>query len=142
ALFFVHSTHRIIFILELDLLDALFLLLHGSVGVEGDEFTGLIPGVVVLMPRARRRRDAGSFVPVVALRFFPFVPHQSIAGGVEQEDMSAGTVAVRFFVAANRKRRAGGEHGAAEYVNIFFALSFPPLLPRQEVDLANMGNKF
>src|SRR5262249_61892122 len=108
ALLFVHLPHRIIFVFELDLLDALFLLLHRGVGVEGNEFAGLIAGVVVLVPCTRGRRDASTFMPGIPFRFLSFVPHHGIAGGVQQKNMSAGTVAVRFFVAAHRKLRDVG----------------------------------
>ena len=109
--------------------------------MEGDELAGLIAGVVVLVPRARRRRDAGPLVPVVAFRFFPFVSHKGVASGVEQKNMGAGTMAVRFFVAADRKLRDVSEHRAARHVDIHIARALAPLLPRHEVDLADVGDE-
>ena len=51
----VHPLHRLVHFLELELLDASLFSLHGGVGVQRDELTGLIAGIVVLMPGAGRR---------------------------------------------------------------------------------------
>jgi hypothetical protein len=55
AFILVKLAHRIIFVLEFDLLDAFLFSLHGRVGMQRDEFTRLLAGIVVLVPGAGRR---------------------------------------------------------------------------------------
>ena len=109
--------------------------------MERDEFAGLIAGIVVLVPRSGGRRDTSAFVPVVALRLFAFVPHERVAGGIEQEDVRAGPVTMRFFVAAHGKLRDVRQHGAARHVNVHVARALAALLARHQVDLPNIRNE-
>jgi len=51
----VHPPHRLVHLLELELLDAFLFFLHCRVSVERDELTRLVAGVVVLVPSAGRR---------------------------------------------------------------------------------------
>src|SRR4029450_9420989 len=55
--------------------------------------------------------------------------------------MGAGTMAVRLFISADGGLRDMGEPGAAGHVNIHVPRAFAPLLPRHEVDLADVGDE-
>src|SRR6266542_1689993 len=71
----VHFSHRIVFVLELDLLDAFFLLLHGRVGVQRDELTGLLAGVVVLVPSVKWNREGAASFPFKDTLRCAVIPH-------------------------------------------------------------------
>src|SRR5882724_2940663 len=55
--------------------------------------------------------------------------------------MGAGTMAMRLFVAAHRKLRNVGEHGAAGHVDIHITRSLAALLPWHEVDLPDIRDE-
>src|SRR5215210_3839679 len=93
-----HPAHPFVAFLELYLFDPALFALDGGIGVQRDKLTGLIAGIVMLVPGTGRRRDHRAFMPVVALRLLAFLPHQRVARGIEQKDMGARTMPMRFLV--------------------------------------------